>query len=183
MKGAETHNMYYVAILCPQEIDEKIEGYKHWMKDRYGCVAALKSPAHITLIPPFWLEDKREPELQQALQTFTSNIPKPEIRVKGFSHFNRTVLYAEVDQNMTIDQLKRAVETHFISLFPGVIKKDDRPFHPHITIATRDLKPADFVKAWEHFSTMNFAATFITSNISLLKLSSGRWNEIAHILV
>lgn len=55
MNQPAKHNMYFVAIVCPGQINEKVEQFKQWMKDRFGCVVAMKSPAHITLIPPFWL--------------------------------------------------------------------------------------------------------------------------------
>jgi 2'-5' RNA ligase len=58
------------------------------------------------------------------------------------------------------------------------IKKDDRPFHPHITIANRDMKPARFEKAWEHFSNKEFTESFDTNSIFLLKLNDGKWNVI-----
>ena len=58
------------------------------------------------------------------------------------------------------------------------IKKDDRFFHPHITIANRDMKPAHFEKAWEHFSNKKFSETFDMNSISLLKLGQAKWNVI-----
>jgi 2'-5' RNA ligase len=172
------HSMYYVAILCPPETDKKILEYKQWMKDRFGCIAALKSPAHITLIPPFWRDEKEETNLKQATASFVSDIPGLEISVRGFSHFKQRVLYASVNENHALGKIKEQVEEHFMQFFPDGISKDEQPFHPHITIATRDLKPADFIKAWEYFSAKQFMTTFTVQVISLLKLSPGKWNVI-----
>jgi 2'-5' RNA ligase len=177
MNQPATHSMYYVAIHCPPEIDKEVTEYKRWMKERFGCVAALKSPAHITLIPPFWLALEEETNLRQTCVSFSGDMPELTIRVNGFSHFNRKVLYAVVTGNTAIEELKKQVEFHFMSSI-DVIKKDDRPFHPHITIATRDLKPSDFIKAWDHFSTKEFTASFTTRTISLMKLDAGKWNVI-----
>ena len=60
MSSRKGYHMYYVALVCPNEIDEVINRFKVWMKDRFGCKAAMKSPAHITLVAPFWLEDKKQ---------------------------------------------------------------------------------------------------------------------------
>jgi hypothetical protein len=60
MNLSSTHNMYFVALVAPPEPDKKVLELKNWMKDQFGTVVALKSPAHITFIQPFWLEEDQE---------------------------------------------------------------------------------------------------------------------------
>lgn len=177
MNRSSLHKMYYIAVVCPGEINDKILHYKNWMKQQFDCIVALKSPAHITLIPPFWLDAEREQELQQAVQSFPA-INEFGIQLDGFSHFTNRVLFINVRENAELGELKQQAELHFIPLFPGVIKKDERPFHPHITIANRDMKPGHFVKAWQHFSGKNFQETFSVKTISLLRLMPGKWEVI-----
>jgi 2'-5' RNA ligase len=170
--------MYFVALVCSQEVNEKILPFKLWMKERFGCVVALRSPAHITLIPPFWLEAEKENELVRTLQSFT-NVPMGVVVcINGFSHFGKRVLFAAVDDDPALHQLKTGIESHFTKRFPG-IRKDDRPFHPHITIANRDLKPGDFIKAWQYFSEKEFTADFRINVVSVLKHSDGLWKVFA----
>jgi 2'-5' RNA ligase len=170
--------MYYVAIVCPREIDEKVYQFKEWMRKQFGCMVALKSPGHITLIPPFWMDEAREDELIKSLQQFNSDL-KPEIHLNGFSHFGDRVLFINVPDNIHLTSLKEQTEEHFLENFSGLIRKDERPFHPHITIANRDISPGTFVKAWAHFSKEIFENSFIANEISILKLISGKWNVIA----
>jgi len=59
--------MYYVAIVCPDNLNNKIKGFKLWMQEKFGCTVALKSPAHITLIPPFWFKGDDENMLLEAI--------------------------------------------------------------------------------------------------------------------
>jgi hypothetical protein len=40
-------NMYFIASVCPEEIDKQVMKWKLWMKEKYGCEAALRSPAHV----------------------------------------------------------------------------------------------------------------------------------------
>ncbi len=178
MNHSTTHNMYFIAILCPPELDKKVWQFKYWMKEQFGAVVALKSPAHITLIQPFWLEEDKEEKLKQILQVFTSDMDVLEIQLEGFSHFGKRVLFVQVQENLSLEELKSQVENHFVLSYADFIKKDDRPFHPHITIANRDLKPGDFEKAWQHFSNKIFKEEFRTQTISLLKLIDGKWNVI-----
>ena len=148
------------------------------MKDHFGCVVAMKSPAHITLIPPFWFAHEREIELMKTLQLFNSNFVPGKIDLDGFSHFRKRVLYIQLNENVWLSELQSRAEKHFMEKFGDSIKKDDRPFHPHVTIANRDMKPSHFEKAWEHFYNEEFKVSFDTSGISLLKLGPGKWNVV-----
>lgn len=171
--------MFYVAVLCPPGIDKKIQAYKLWMRDRFGCTVALKSPAHITLIPPFWLENEKEQQLIETIHSFKTGIDPFTITLKDFSHFSNRVLFISVEENHQLGSLRKAAEDHFIPSFHEVIKADDRPFHPHVTIANRDIKPGDFNKAWDHFKQISLKEQFKAASVSLLKLSPGKWNIIA----
>lgn len=172
---SDPHHMYYAAILCPQAVDEKITGYKQWMRERFGCTAALKSPAHITLVAPFWLADSKENELLQVFDAFKTESPAFPVMLNNFSHFNNRVLFVHVDANEELAVLQSQVTAHLTSYFSRAIKPDQRPFHPHVTIATRDLSPAAFNKAWERFSKEDFNAEFTCTTVCLLKLNPGKW--------
>ena len=179
MNPSTTHSMYFVAIVCPPLVDAKVLQFKLWMKEQIGCFVALKSPAHITLIPPFWLEEARETELVQTLQSFKSDMDEQEIQLDGFSHFGKRVLFVHVKDNPALPEIKSQTEKHFMQSFGDTVKKDDRPFHPHVSIANRDMKPGDFEKSWKHFSNKLFKEKFRAKNISILKLSPDKWNVIS----
>lgn len=179
MNNSVSHCMYYVAIVCPDNLNNKIKGFKLWMQEKFGCKVALKSPAHITLIPPFWFKGDDENMLLEAISTFRSSIGEIDIHLQDFAHFSNRVLYISIKQNDLLNRIRKETEQHFIHTLGDIIKKETRPFTPHITIANRDLKPGDFLKAWEHFSHKKFEKTFIPSQLSLLKLSPDKWNVIS----
>jgi 2'-5' RNA ligase len=176
-----TNNMYFVAIVCPKEINDKVLALKNWMKEKFGCVVALKSPAHITLIPPFWYH--KEKELLQSLASFKTEIIAPVICLKDFSHFGKKALFISVEKNAELQKIQKEIVTHFMDSFPGHIKKEERAFQPHVTIANRDIKPSDFYTAWSHFSEKHFDEQFQGDKISLLKLQEGKWVIIENILL
>lgn len=179
MEGKPSHSMYYIAIVCPSAINEKVLEYKVWMQQQFGCKVALKSPAHITLVAPFYFGSANEKELITALDNFEYNYSPLEIQLNDFAHFGKRVIYIRVVENKELESLHNSINSYFHQLFPSIIKKDDRPFHPHVTIANRDIKPSAFVKAWEYFSNRKFEESFTSNTISLLKLSDGKWNSIA----
>ena len=177
--NAKPHSMYYLAFVCPEQVDEKVRQFKLWMQEMFGCKAALKSPAHITLIPPFWYDESVENILLDLISSFHSDLEKLEIQLQGFSHFAKRVLFVNVLPNPGLNEIRRQTLLHFKKSLGDIIKEETRPFTPHITIANRDLKPADFDKAWAHFMNRKFQVVFETQQISLLKLSREKWNIIA----
>jgi len=56
------------------------------------------------------------------------------------------------------------------------IKKEERPFHPHVTIATRDLHKKSFYEAWEIFKEKKFEASTNANSISILKHNQKNWD-------
>ncbi len=55
--------MYFIALVAPEDINQQLLKWKIWMLEKYQCEAALRSPAHITLIPPFWMKPELEKDL------------------------------------------------------------------------------------------------------------------------
>ncbi len=171
--------MYFIALVLPSPADQSIRSFKEWMKDRFGCVKALRSPAHITLVPPFWLPENREAVLLTLFHDFTAGTGMLPVWLDGFSHFGKRVLFIEVKQQDVLNKLQGQVMKHFTCGLPGVVKTEKRPFHPHVTIAARDMRPAVFAQAWEHFSKLPFSEEVFLRSIHILKLFPEGWQVIA----
>lgn len=171
-------NMYFIAIVAPEEINEKALKWKNFMKEHFGCQVALKSPAHITLVPPFWMQPALEKELIDAINEFGREMESFSIRLRDFSAFTPRVIFIDVVEN---DHLSR-LQDHFINFlieknnFP--VSKDTRPFHPHVTIATRDLYKKAFYEAWEIFSKKKYEVSWSVKGISLLRHNKKNWDVI-----
>src|SRR5688572_16921578 len=172
------HDMYYVAIICPPELDDRIHDYKLWMKENFGSKAALRSPAHITIIPPFFLEKEKETLLIKVMDDFISVQDPIQIELAGFDHFGKKVIVVKVQDNPQLQQLKSDADIYFSHHFKKEIKKEARSFHPHISIANRDIPQGEFNRAWDHFKEKKLDETFPARSLSLLKLSPGKWNVI-----
>ncbi len=179
MSESKTYSMYFLAIVCPEELDKIILGFKLWMQEKYGCRVALRAPAHITLVPPFWYDNTEEQSLLDVLSAFTAPEGELDIQLSDFSHFKNRVIFIQVLETTGLNRIKEKAVQHFDKITTGITRPDDRKFHPHITIANRDLKPSDFRKAWEYFSRKKFDARFTANKISLLKLGLEKWEVIA----
>jgi 2'-5' RNA ligase len=171
-------SMYFIAMVAPPDINETILKWKQLMKERFGCLVALRSPAHITLIPPFWLDETTEDELKKTIQSFSKSQNQFEIRLKNFSAFKPRVIYVDVLPNEQLQSLHDDLEEYLIAKNRFSISKEERPLHPHISIAARDLHKKAFGEAWEIFRGKKYESSWIASGISLLKHNQKNWDVI-----
>jgi 2'-5' RNA ligase len=148
------------------------------MRDRFQCKVALKSPAHITLIPPFQMAIDDAPAMKAFLQPFAAAQPSFSIHLKNFAAFKPRVIYVNVLPGEPLNTLQSALETTMLQSNRFQIKKEERPYHPHVTIANRDLHKEDFPTAWQHFQQIKYEASFTADAISLLRHNGQLW-EIA----
>jgi len=170
--------MYFVAIVAPQEIDQQVLKWKNYFKEHFQCTVALKSPAHITLIPPFWVKEELENDLVNSITEFSAAKNKFEILLKDFAAFKPKVIYVNVMKNERLNDLHESLNDYIDKQNKFPVKKDDRPFHPHVTLATRDLYKKTFQEAWEVFSEKKYEAVLLANGISLLRHNKKNWDVI-----
>jgi 2'-5' RNA ligase len=58
------------------------------------------------------------------------------------------------------------------------IKIDSRPFHPHITIANRDLQKHDYAEAWQMFARATFQHQWMAQGLSVLRHNKKNWDVV-----
>lgn len=168
-------NHYFIAIVAPGHVDSEVREFKYYMRDRYGCTVALRSPAHITLVPPFWMDDSLEDELVKDLAVFASRQASFPVSVQNFDAFSPRVIFLAVQENARLGHLKLSLEEFLVSLNKYPVRRETRPFHPHMTIANRDLRKKDFLPAFEHFKNVAYDADFKVDTISLLIHNGTAW--------
>ena len=171
-------NMYFVALVLPKEINDEVLKWKLFMKDHFNCVVALRSPAHITLVPPFWMNDTLENELEKGIIQFSQPRVPFEVQLKNFAAFKPRVIYVDVLSNPILQTVRARLFDYLIAQNRFPIKEDDRPFHPHVTIATRDLHKKTFQVAWKAFESKSYDAVCMITGISLLKHNQKNWDVI-----
>src|SRR5690348_14063749 len=148
--------MYFIAIVLPQHLNEKVLKYKEMMLEKYNCKVALKSPAHITLVPPFWMEEENEQQLIEDITLVSNRFPSFAISTNNFSAFRPKTIFIATASNEQLNEIKKAADDFFKDNSLYNIKIDTRPFHPHITIATRDLFKKSFYEIWPWFEEKKF---------------------------
>ena len=175
-KKEKVEKLYFVAIVPPSPIYEEAFEQKVYFKTKYNSKASLNSPPHITLHMPFKWVEKNEDEIVSHLSTFVRENPPVTIQLNGFSSFPPRVIFINVEITSELERLQRNLARFFkrqLNLFNANYK--ELPFHPHLTLAFRDLKKPNYQKAWEEFVGKNYEATFLADKIVLLKHSGSVW--------
>ncbi|SHG36721.1 2'-5' RNA ligase [Cnuella takakiae] len=171
--------MYYIAHVLPPELDTPIQRIKEDLHQRFGCAVGLKSPAHITLLPPFWLAPDKEPLLRSDLKQLAARIAPFPLHTKGFDSFGKRTFFVALEDSAALQQLKVQADDLFTGNPAFGLKKEVRPFHPHVTLATRDIKPSDFVAAWNLYQDQQLVDTWQANTVSLLRHNGRKWDVVA----
>jgi 2'-5' RNA ligase len=169
-------SLYLTAILPPEELTQQIDEIRQECASRFNVKAALKPPVHITLFKPIKLESDREKELLQILQGIKHNHEPFKIELENFDTFNSRVVYIRVLKNHSLwdleHQITKAYKHHQID---GQEVGSNKAFHPHITIAFRDIAPATFPVMWAEYKNKKFKRAFVADHFTLLKHNGEKW--------
>lgn len=168
---------YFIAILLPEPLLAQIESIKHELLKEFNLKGALRSPAHITLHRPFEWEEEKEQKLIEVLSEFKFS-KEFTITLKNFNCFKPRVIYVDVAQEPILNDLYSSLK-YFAQEHLHLLNEvnDERGFHPHVTIAFRDLKKNRFEEVWKNFKEREFDAYFDYSGITLLKLEQ-KWEAL-----
>ena len=144
------------------------------MKLRFGAGHALKSPAHITLQMPFRREEGKEKAMMESLKNFAEEESEFQVELKGFDCFAPRVIFVKISDHKPL----QALHSRFKKMLRNEIGMKDRntfDFHPHMTIATRDLTEEAFHNAWPDFESRKFEGSFKVKSLFLLKHNGKFW--------
>jgi 2'-5' RNA ligase len=170
---------YFIAIIIPEPFFSEIEEMKAELFGTEGLKGALRSPAHITLHRPFEWREEKEVLLINGLRKFRFE-RQVEIALHGFDFFAPRVLFVSVEKNETLDELHQELKMFCARTLNLFNERDDmRAFHPHVTIASRDLR-RKFEQLRVRFAKMKYEAKFKAEKIALLKLRE-KWQVIEEI--
>ena len=112
----------------------------------------------------------------QNSKSFLKTITPISVKLDNFSSFPPRVIFINVVMNKELEALQKNLQRYckrVLNLFNSNYK--ELPFHPHLTVAFRDLKKPNYQRAWEEFKMKNFQAEFMADKIALLKHTGKVW--------
>jgi 2'-5' RNA ligase len=169
-------SLFFIALLPPQEVQEIATKIKLEFAEIYNSRAALKSPPHVTLQPPFKWHLERLPDLEGCLEVFAqSHTPIPMI-LQDFGAFKPRVIYINVRKTPELLTTQKRLLHHLESSLNIVNNLEkSRPFAPHLTVGFRDLTKDNFWKAWTKYAKQELFFEFTINKITLLIHNGKRW--------
>ncbi|KJH72061.1 2'-5' RNA ligase family protein [Aliterella atlantica] len=169
-------NLFFIALLPPQEVSDRAHAIKQHFADRYNSRAALKSPPHITLQPPFPLLDEEIAPLRGCLSKFANSQARVKVTLDGFAAFPPRVIYINVVKTQPLLELQSNLASTLATELKIIdAKAKSRSFSPHMTVGFKDLSKPNFKAAWAEFQHQQLDYEFVASDLTLLKHNSKRW--------
>lgn len=174
MSKIEKH-LYLLVFLPSEEVMEEILRFKEEIKTRFSVQHALNLPAHITLQSPFWMANENEKNLYRILNDFSKTQQSFPVCLNGFDHFSDRVIFVKISNHEPIICFHQELQHQLVpDLFLSSVQQQ-RKIHPHITLATRDLKKEIFPEVWREFQNRNYKNSFPTKGITLFKHNRKVW--------
>ena len=170
---------HFIGVLVPDDITLTLEDCRRYMKERYGCRSGFQTPIHVTLVPPFHLnENYTTDELMRAIENDVvpfANELKFTAHVDNFSSFGERTIFAKVLRDEKWTKLRDKVLGAVLKAAPGCTKKDQRPFTPHLTVANRDIPEGVVMDALKVMNEMELVEDFEVNNVTVFERRDGRW--------
>lgn len=171
---------HFIGVLLPEDITLTLEDCRRYMNEAYGCKSGHGTPIHVTLVPPFRLQDNYSTaDLAHAIEKEV--LPKKPgftAHIENFDAFGDRTLFARVQTNDLWTRLRDETVTAILNACPGCTKKDKRPFQPHATVANRDIPAGVTTAALEVMNELNLVEDFPVNNITIFERKGSKW-EVA----
>ena len=178
MNRGFTEQTHFIGVLLPEDLTSRLEGYRRYMNQQYGCRSGHGTPIHVTLVPPFQLP---APCTTADIATTLAQMVAEKkwhtfnAKIEGFDAFGDRTLFAKVIPSTVWTAFRAAAFGAVAATSPGAVRKDTRPFQPHITVANRDIPPGASTEALEYLNELELKTTFPVDNITIFERKEKRW--------
>ncbi|UJP66001.1 2'-5' RNA ligase family protein [Mongoliitalea daihaiensis] len=169
---------YFIALVPEGKIQEEATRLKELLKQNFHLKYALKSPAHVTIKMPFHWNEAKEDKLIAQLGGFFKNWKSFDLAFNGFDRFGKRVIFIALKPSQDLKALQEALGYFTKTVLKQPIELSDKAFHPHMTIAFKDIKPAKFDEYWQFIKQQTFDQQYQVTHVALLKRLDGRWSVI-----
>lgn len=142
--------------------------------EKFNCRHALKTIPHITLQPPFKTTSDSA-EILNCLKSLSEINHPVTVSTSGFNSFDERVAFIDVAITEELKNLHQRVNQLLHE--NKIVPINNRPFHPHITLAHRDLNPAFLPEIKHLVEQKEILWKFEVNAVTLLFHLNGRWRS------
>jgi len=178
----DMEKLFFIAIVPPNGVADQITAIKTDFATRFESKRALRVMPHITLKVPFKVLETKRDELVNWFSKLKISQDQFELALNGFGSFNDSknpVIFVKPVESENLNALQSELIERLTNIYPKAIAHTDSDFHPHMTVAYRDLTADNFQKAWQEYEHRNFSVSFTVDAFYLLEHDGSKWNIIA----
>lgn len=175
------NNLYSIALIPDNNISSSIANYKLMLFEDYNCKIASRSPAHITIIPPF--TDNSGAliiSIKHLINKIIANYKKFSVRTTGWQHFSKRTIYLGCELNITLNKIYNDINNAINEVY---YINNSREFVPHITIANRDINPDQFNEIWLLVSKQVVPDLITIDKLAILHYNGQNWDIIHNCIL
>lgn len=178
------NQLCFIALIPPNPLKEDIQQIKLEVKEKFNSSHSLNAPPHITLLSPFRVDEEDEDQLHSLLEVFAQGFHPLEIELKNFATFPPRVVFIDVMKSQELAELQQKLEDLARSK-PDLFAYNyhEREYHPHMTLAFKDLTKKNFYKAWDEFKDREFETSFTADHLYLLQHNGEEWEVKSDFLL
>lgn len=169
-----------LAVLPPEPVFSETWALKQEVHQLTGSRNAVRLPPHITLLPPLRQTDDFEAKCAAALAAFTATRSGFTVGLDGFAWFGSRTLFVRVSEPEAIQSFHAAL-MDWCALHLPEVQPENRPFTPHLTLATRDLPPAQVPELRQRFAARTYQARFAVGELTLFRHDGQQWQPRATV--
>lgn len=165
--------MCFLACLLEEEWAARIRLLQEEMCALFGICRSLKSPPHITLVPPFWIGEDQVPELCQTAAIYSYS----DLRMVAhhIDRFDDRVIYLRVAENEELLYLRNDLLRELIAKSYKV--RRTVVYTPHVTLGHKISKSV-FSEAWSHFKNVRITGEVLCHGPIVLVHHNGKWQPV-----
>jgi 2'-5' RNA ligase len=178
MESPDKTHLYFIALVTNGDLFDRIREIQLHCAEEYKSKKALRSPPHITLIPPFRQDTSIELVLDKKLTPFFNKHTSLNIELNGFGKFDSRTIFIKPEENSGLINMQEELQYYLSEDFSFIERNPARKFNPHVTIASGDLRKEYFKTAWQEFESKTFSETWNISSAHLLKHDGKKWNPV-----
>jgi 2'-5' RNA ligase len=174
--------LYLLALLPPEPVFSQTWALKQEVHALTGSRNAVRLPPHITLLPPLRESIEFEAQCTAALAAFAAGEAAFEVALDGFGWFGDRTLFVRVSEGAALRALHARLMAWCAAHLPQV-RPENRPYTPHLTLATRDLPPTQVPGLRQLFDGRAYAAAFAVAQLALFRHDGRQWEPCATFLL
>ena len=173
-------SLYLVAVVPPEPVFSETWALKQLVQQLTGSRNAVRLPPHVTLLPPLRQDEAFEARYTAILVAFAATQAPFVVGLHDFAWFGQRTLFVQVREAAALKDFHAALMAWCAVHLPEV-PHENRPFTPHLTLATRDLPAAQVPELQRLFAARSYTAAFEVRHLTLFRHDGQQWHPRAQV--